>query len=253
VINKYAEYCIPAATNIGRFGYTGQAWLPELGLYYYKARIYAPTLGRFMQTDPLRYGDGINWYDYVGGDPVNFVDPSGLKCIERDEDGGCVHWEATAPVGNQPGDGSIIITRGRVNGENGRGGGGGRPPRSPWQGRPDYCFTAGGQFGKALTDVGSTVKNAGLAGAAVGAITGVGAGGGLAIASDGATLETGGEFLRAVGGDPRAPARLLFGIAGGTAVRAAVPISLRNKLADKLSDIGFEGIADLVTGDDPCN
>jgi hypothetical protein len=92
-----------------------------------------------------------------------------------------------------------------------------------------------------------------LAGAAVGAITGVGAGGGLAIASVGATLETGGEFLRAVGGDPRAPARLLFGIAGGTAVRAAVPISLRNKLADKLSDIGFEGIADLVTGDDPCN
>jgi RHS repeat-associated protein len=79
VINKYAEYCIPAATNIGRFGYTGQAWLPELGLYYYKARIYSPTLGRFMQTDPLRYGDGINWYDYVGGDPVNFTDPSGLS------------------------------------------------------------------------------------------------------------------------------------------------------------------------------
>jgi RHS repeat-associated protein len=60
--------------------YTGQAWIPELGMYYYKARIYSPTLGRFMQTDPIGYGDGLNWYDYVGGDPVNMRDPSGLLC-----------------------------------------------------------------------------------------------------------------------------------------------------------------------------
>jgi RHS repeat-associated protein len=47
-------------------------------LYYSRARMYNPRLLRFMQPDPIGYGDGMNMYAYVKGDPVNFTDPMGL-------------------------------------------------------------------------------------------------------------------------------------------------------------------------------
>ncbi|MEG3148220.1 RHS repeat-associated core domain-containing protein [Sphingomonas sp. RT2P30] len=80
-IDSYDEYGVPASGNDGRFQYTGQAYLPALGFYYYKARMYSSRLGRFMQTDPIGYKDQNNLYAYVGNDPFNGKDPTGTQLV----------------------------------------------------------------------------------------------------------------------------------------------------------------------------
>jgi RHS repeat-associated protein len=62
------------------YTYTGREWDAEAGLYYYRARYYDPTLGRFINGDPIGFAGGdVNFYVYVQNNPVNFVDPNGLE------------------------------------------------------------------------------------------------------------------------------------------------------------------------------
>jgi RHS repeat-associated protein len=65
------------ASHPNRFMFTGREFDRETGLYYYRARYYNPQIGRFLQTDPIGYGDGMNWYAYCGNNAVNCNDPLG--------------------------------------------------------------------------------------------------------------------------------------------------------------------------------
>jgi len=62
------------------FKYVGQygvMYEPGVEFYYMRARYYDPDIGRFISEDPIGFEGGLNLYAYVGGNPVNAIDPIG--------------------------------------------------------------------------------------------------------------------------------------------------------------------------------
>jgi RHS repeat-associated protein len=55
------------------------------GLYHFRNRDLSPTLGRWMQQDPMGYVDGMNVYEYVSGAPIGALDPSGLIRMQTND------------------------------------------------------------------------------------------------------------------------------------------------------------------------
>ncbi len=70
------------------FGFAGMYWRQLSGLNLAALRACAPTLGRWINRDPIGESGGHNLYAYVSGNPVSFTDPLGLKihlfaCTEK--------------------------------------------------------------------------------------------------------------------------------------------------------------------------
>jgi RHS repeat-associated protein len=74
------------------------------GLYYYRARYYSPDMQRFISEDPIGLSGGdTNLYAYVGNDPVNFSDPSGLmRNYDNMKGGSKPRTRPKAPDGAKP-------------------------------------------------------------------------------------------------------------------------------------------------------
>ncbi|MBN2534762.1 MAG: RHS repeat-associated core domain-containing protein [Spirochaetales bacterium] len=63
--------------DTAKYSYGGKELDAGTELYYYNARYYDATIGRFINVDPVQ--DGSNWYVYCANNPLKYVDPTGLN------------------------------------------------------------------------------------------------------------------------------------------------------------------------------
>jgi len=77
--DSYGMLAASTGTFANPFQYTGREFDQETGVYYYRARYYDPTMGRFTSEDPFRFTGGIDFYQYASNSPILLNDPMGLE------------------------------------------------------------------------------------------------------------------------------------------------------------------------------
>jgi RHS repeat-associated protein len=60
------------------FQFTGREFDQETEDYYYRARYYDPTIGRFSSEDPIHFKGGPDFYEYARNNPIRYIDRLGL-------------------------------------------------------------------------------------------------------------------------------------------------------------------------------
>jgi len=80
--DPFGNTTVFGATNANGFQYTGRE-NDGNGLYYYRRRYYSPLLHRFISQDPIGFrGGDLNLYAYVGNDPIDSNDPTGMCKVQ---------------------------------------------------------------------------------------------------------------------------------------------------------------------------
>lgn len=99
---KIAEQDQDSVMHLSRF--PGQYEDKETGLYYNYFRDYDPSLGRYVQSDPIGLEGGINTYAYVHANPLRYIDTNGL--IAKEISGGLGGLVYGSGIGAAPGNGT---------------------------------------------------------------------------------------------------------------------------------------------------
>lgn len=154
-LTKYGYQPYGNGAAAPQFAYTGQRIDPEIGgLYYYRARHYSTTFGRFLQPDPIGYSAGLHLYGYVANDPLNGLDPDGLW------------WEAVSGAFQNLTRSDFAATAGSLL----------QTMADPWVGFYQRSIVGtintAASFAPALVDPGfyASIQGAGLPGAVVGGV-----------------------------------------------------------------------------------
>ncbi len=80
---SFGEADIEVETIENNFRFPGQYYDTETGLHYNYFRYYVPNTGRYITPDPIGLYGGINLYAYAGNNPVNWIDPWGLRGLAK--------------------------------------------------------------------------------------------------------------------------------------------------------------------------
>ncbi|MEO8415427.1 MAG: SpvB/TcaC N-terminal domain-containing protein [Ginsengibacter sp.] len=123
-----------------RYRYTGMERDEETGLEYHSARYYLPWLGRWLSSDPIGIGDGINLYAYCGNNPVLFNDPSGMSGEDDEKPSQLLDLESM-----------FAVSDGASSGGSGR---------SPFAGLLDTLSAIGTAIGNAVIAAGRWIADA---------------------------------------------------------------------------------------------